>query len=303
MLEVRAMLTIAPPRIARFLNILLLLAFAVWLVAPALETSAQSGSAAAINSGRLNVRTGPGITFAVVTSLAYNTQVTLIGKASSGTWVQIRISDGRVGWVNSLYLRSYADYNLLPITFDTSIITPPQTVPPPSGPPGTVTYTVRQGDTLQTIARRYSTTWQVIAAANALPNANFVYAGQRLIIPLGVTTPSYPPAPGPNPNPQPSPGTHVVQAGETLAIIAARYGRTVAALVAANNLASADRIFAGQRLVIPSAPAAPRYYTVARGDTLFSIALRYGTTVAAIVAANNLANPNIVNAGTRLLIP
>lgn len=298
------MLTTAPPRFTRLWSVTLLLIFAIWLAVPMLETSAQSGSAAAINSGRLNVRTGPGITFAVVTSLSYNTQVTLIGKASSGNWVQIRISDGRVGWVNALYLRSYADYNLLPITFDTSIIVPPQTVPPPSGPPGTVAYTVRQGDTLQIIARRYGTTWEAIAAANGLANANNIYAGQRLVIPLGGgSVPSVPSVPSNPTYPQPSPGTHVVQQGETLAIIAARYGRTVAALVAANNLASADRIFAGQRLIIPSAPAAPRYYTVAQGDTLFSIALRYGTTVAAIVAANNIANPNYVSAGTRLLIP
>lgn len=284
--------------LSRLLSLLLLMAFFFSVAAPALTVEAQTGSAAAVNTGKLNVRTGPGVIFAIITSIPYNTTVTLVGRASTGTWVQVRLESGTVGWVNSIHLRTYADYSLLPITYDTSIVVPPQTVPPPGGgvPGGGPTvYTVRAGDTLKTIAARYGTTWQAIAAANSLVNANYIYTGQRLIIPTGGSNPS--------PQPQPNPGVYIVQAGDTLAVIAARYGTTVAAIVTANNLPNANNIYAGQRLVIPSAPPPPRYYTVQAGDNLFRIALRYGVSVAAIQAANNIFNPNAIYAGQTLLIP
>ncbi|MBZ0287051.1 MAG: LysM peptidoglycan-binding domain-containing protein [Anaerolineae bacterium] len=290
------------PKPAKVITLILLLALVVGLVVPALGVSAQAGSAAAVNTGTLNIRSGPGVIFTIIGKLQYNEQITLIGKASSGTWVQIRTVGGNVGWVNSIHIRTYADFSLLPVTYDTSIIVPPQTVPPPGGGTvgGTVTYVVKTGDTLQTIARRYGTTWQAIAAANNLINANFIYAGQRLIIFGGGGTsggPSTPPT-------QPSPGTYVVQAGDTLAIIAAKFGTTWQAIAAANNLANANNIYTGQRLTIPSAPARqPQSYVVKQGDTLFSIAMRYGTTVQVIQTANKLANPNAIYAGQTLTIP
>ena len=92
-----------------------------------------------------------------------------------------------------------------------------------------------------------------------------------------------------------------MQWGDSLSSIAYRYGITVEALMAANGLTNPNFIYAGQTLVIPGASSAPppasaapppavTYYTVKWGDTLESIAYRYGTTVAAIMQANNLAN-------------
>ena len=106
---------------------------------------------------------------------------------------------------------------------------------------------------------------------------------------------------------------HVVQRGETLWSIATRYGTTTQAIVLASGLASADRIYAGQRLTIPaggggSAPATGQAsgggtYVVQRGDTLFSIATRYGTTAQALASANGLPNANRIYVGQRLTIP
>src|SRR4051794_1317199 len=104
-----------------------------------------------------------------------------------------------------------------------------------------------------------------------------------------------------------------VQPGDTLISIAARYGTTVDAIVAANNLPSRSTIYSGQVLTIPSPgsnpapqPPAPTgnggTYTVRAGDTLSEIALRYGTTTDAIMRANNLAS-NIIYAGQVLTIP
>ena len=108
---------------------------------------------------------------------------------------------------------------------------------------------------------------------------------------------------------------YTVQAGETMFRISQRYGVTVEALAAANNIANPRLIYAGQRLVIPNcqgAPAPPaqpapqtggRTHVVQPGETLYRIALRYGTTWQALAAANNLANPNQSFAGQTLTIP
>ena len=52
---------------------------------------------------------------------------------------------------------------------------------------------------------------------------------------------------------------------------------------------------------VPEGPGV--YHVVQRGETLFSIATRYGTTVDVIVQANNLANPQMIYVGQKLLIP
>jgi LysM repeat protein len=101
--------------------------------------------------------------------------------------------------------------------------------------------------------------------------------------------------------------THIVQWGESLSCIAARYGTTAHAIVQANGIADPDRIYAGQRLYIPYGGAYPPvhavYYVVRYGDTLSSIAWRYGTSVWAIAQANHIANVNLVYAGQWLYIP
>jgi LysM repeat protein len=114
---------------------------------------------------------------------------------------------------------------------------------------------------------------------------------------------------------------HTVQTGETLFRIALRYGVTVEAIVAANNLPNASRIVTGQVLIIPAAgdqfspnPAAdmpeavlassdPLIHTVARGETLNEIAKQYGVAASAIVTANNLINADLLEVGQRLIIP
>jgi LysM repeat protein len=116
-------------------------------------------------------------------------------------------------------------------------------------------YVVRRGDTLYSLARRYGTTVSAIVRANGLPNSNWIYVGQRLVI-SGVTA---------APSSSSSGSVHVVQRGENLFRIALRYGTTVQALASANNLSNTSLIYAGQRLAIPgkaSASPAPRSSSV-----------------------------------------
>jgi len=102
---------------------------------------------------------------------------------------------------------------------------------------------------------------------------------------------------------------HVVQWGETLFSIARRHGTSVEAICAANDIADAAHIYAGQRLVIPGAgvPAAPAgvgaTHIVAVGENLYRIALRYGTTAQALAEFNGIYNPDHVFVGQTLRIP
>lgn len=110
----------------------------------------------------------------------------------------------------------------------------------------------------------------------------------------------------PPPTPVPQQIEYTVQWGDTLTSIAASYGTTPAAIMALNGLANANMLSVGQVLRIPdqsSAPVGPNDYVVVAGDTLFSIAQRFGTTVEAIQRANGIINPAMISVGQRLTIP
>ena len=100
---------------------------------------------------------------------------------------------------------------------------------------------------------------------------------------------------------------YTVQPGDTLYSIARRYSTTVDAIAQASGILNPSYIYVGQVLCIPSGWAPPLltggYYTVQRGDSLYSIALRYGTSVWAIAMANNISNPSLIYPGQVLLIP
>jgi LysM repeat protein len=99
---------------------------------------------------------------------------------------------------------------------------------------------------------------------------------------------------------------HVVQWGETLSLIATQYGVTVEAIMAANGLTDPSFIYVGQRLVIPSSSGGYTgggRHTVSAGETLTSIAWRYGTTVAALAAANGLSDTDFIYVGQVLNVP
>lgn len=111
------------------------------------------------------------------------------------------------------------------------------------------------------------------------------------------------PAPSPSPAPTPSYITYVVQPGDTLSEIALRYGTTYQTLAALNNLSDPNLIYAGQTLRVPEGSGSlARYYTIQSGDTLSEIALRFGTTVAALQRLNSISNPDLIYAGNTIRI-
>ena len=96
-------------------------------------------------------------------------------------------------------------------------------------------YTVRYGDALYKIAWRYGTTTAYLAQINNLYNPNWIYAGQVLCVRTG----GY------------SGNVYIVQYGDTLFRIAQRFGVNIYSIAQSNNLLNLNRIFAGQRLIIP----------------------------------------------------
>lgn len=113
--------------------------------------------------------------------------------------------------------------------------------------------------------------------------------------------------------------SYQIQWGDTLWGLSRRFNVTIDAIVQTNNIANPNLIFAGQYLEIPSGSITPvpppitpvpptvppgtTTYVVQPGDTLSGIARRFGTTISAIVQANNIPNPNLIFPGQVLIIP
>jgi len=110
--------------------------------------------------------------------------------------------------------------------------------------------------------------------------------------------------------PPKTPQKHTVAAGDSFESIANKYGVTVRELVTANPqlLKSGDALTVPVAVAIPadsstSSAATGRTHTVKSGDSLYAIAVKYGTTVAAIASANNIPNVNNISVGQVLKIP
>jgi len=105
---------------------------------------------------------------------------------------------------------------------------------------------------------------------------------------------------------------HTVRAGETVFSIGRLYNANPFEICRVNKLYNCDIIYVGQRLWIPGwdggAQPPPgcgscgNVHVVQQGENLFRISLRYRTTVQALVACNNIPNPNLIYMGQRLCI-
>jgi lysozyme len=180
-------------------------------------------------------------------------------------------------------------------------------------PAGGAVYTVQLGDTLGSIAKQFGVTANSIIQANSLANPDVLMVGQELKIP------SQQAASSESGSGQTAEDTYVVSQGDTLGSIAKRYGVSVVELQELNEIADPNQIFVGQELRIPTAapgseetetadeetetPDEDKTYVVQQGDTLFKIALRFGITLEALQAANNITDPDKVFPGQVLKIP
>lgn len=152
------------------------------------------------------------------------------------------------------------------------------------------TVTVRSGDTLSSIARRYNTTVNQLLTWNKLSNANLIRVGQRLKVSVKTTSPPLVQT------------VYTVQPGDTLSAIARKYNTTVSQLVTLNGIKNANAIRVGQKLLLPK-PAATKKYTVRSGDTLYTIALRFNTTVSRLATLNRISNVGLIRIGQIIQLP
>lgn len=182
----------------------------------------------------------------------------------------------------------------------------------------TTYYTVRRGDTLWAIARRYGTTIQEIAQINGIKNVNLIYPGEVLRIHTNSNT-----------HGSESNATgkifYTVKKGDTLWAISRRYGTTVQNLVSWNNIQNRNLIFPGQRIIIyrnTEANSSSRVsenvnsnlsktsysdinyvqYTVQKGDSLWRIARRYRICPKRLARQNGITNPYMIYPGLVLKV-
>ena len=169
-----------------------------------------------------------------------------------------------------------------------------------------LTYRSRHGDNYLHLAFILEIELDEFRIANELWRLQTLPAGQVLRVPLGW---------------QDRHDEHRVEPGEDLATIAAAYRSTPWRIIRDNGLFEDERIEPGTVLKVraqrggqaaraapaapPPAPAAPTHVThrVARGDTLGRLARRYGTTIRAIQAANDMGRRTVIRVGQRLRIP
>ncbi|WHE07586.1 LysM peptidoglycan-binding domain-containing protein [Thermoanaerobacterium thermosaccharolyticum] len=219
-----------------------------------------------------------------------------------------------------------------------SLIYPGQTlIIPVTG----VYYTVMPGDTVYMIGQKFGVPYESIIYVNNILYPYTIYPGQMLFVPGAnkliqtesethqmYSTPSMtsmgemynmPPS-APTTQYMPCPTYYVVQPGDTLWSISNRFGISLDEILRANYFADPNMIYPGQTIIIPCPskavpmpPSPPVYehpkegrmvYVVKPGDTLYTIAMRFNTTVDAILRANpDIQNPSLIYPGQRIIIP
>jgi len=151
---------------------------------------------------------------------------------------------------------------------------------------------VKRGESLSGIAAKYRVSLSQLTQYNKLTSTT-LEIGQSIKIPTQQGAAPVVKAPT----------EHRVKRGESLSVIAQRYGRTLAQFQGINQLHS-SQLSVGQRLTIPSANYVPKpqQHIVQRGQSLSTIAKRYGTTALQLKVHNHLKS-NALSVGQKLKIP
>ncbi len=168
---------------------------------------------------------------------------------------------------------------------------------PTADTPIPLVHTVQDGENLTIIATNYGVTVAELQALNGLTEESLLYVGQPLIIPGGtgdaIAT------------------VYTIQAGDTLAGIAALFNTTATAVAATNNLITTNpSLIIGDSIAVISRtgsalpqPITGTAHIVAQNEGLLAIAARYALSPAELASANGLRITDYVFPGQRLRIP
>ena len=175
---------------------------------------------------------------------------------------------------------------------------------------------VQPGETLFRIALATGRTVDELAQANGLAPPYTIHAGNHIIIP-DPNAPAQAPAENQAPA-STTTSTYVVQRGDSLAVIAARFGINYLELAQMNGIANPDVLHVGQVLQVPGPPPAPAEtapttttttaptygtYTVKGGDNLSTIAAQFGMNYFELAQLNGIVNPDALSVGMVLRVP
>lgn len=182
--------------------------------------------------------------------------------------------------------------------------------PPKNAEP--IIYTVKAGDNLWNISRKYGVSVEAIISVNNLKEKDLLSLGQKLEIPAigGGISKS-------NQKQEPTIVTYTVVKGDTLWSISRRYDVNMSTIISANNLKEISRLSIGQKLKLPitnmdiakaegydqEAAAEEIIYYVKKGESLWSISREYNVKLESIIAANNIKDASRISAGQQLRIP
>jgi LysM repeat protein len=96
---------------------------------------------------------------------------------------------------------------------------------------------------------------------------------------------------------------HIVRKNETLSAIAQKYGVSANAIQSFNGISNPNLLFVGKKLKIPSGSSPEIPYMVKKGDSLGSIASRFGVSLSALSSRNGITSPNLIRIGQKIVIP
>ena len=157
----------------RILSVIVVLALLGVSLGAARQTFAQVSPTAVVNTGALNVRSGPGVGFGVLASYFRGTVLTLVARNAAATWVKVITPTGVQGWVSAPFIATSFPIASLPVEGGTTTL--PTT--------GYRTHVVQPGENLFRIALNYGVNMYDIARLNGIINLALIYAGQTLLIP------------------------------------------------------------------------------------------------------------------------
>ena len=151
-------------------------------------------------------------------------------------------------------------------------------------------YIVKKGDSLYSIANKYNTTVEELKRINNL-TSNILSIGQVLKLPSDKAN---------DVEKEENTISYTVQKGDSLYSIARKYDTTIDRIKDSNNLTT-NLLSIGQVLLIPTDTNLETTYTVKKGDSLYSIAKKYNTTVDRLKQLNNLSS-NLLSIGQILIV-